>query len=60
MGLLLIFGLLTIASILGALLAKMVEKHRQKKLGMGEIQFYVGIPIGIVILIWIFLMETMK
>ena len=58
MGLILEIGALIIAGILGALLVKVVEKHRQEKLGIGEIQFYVAIPVGIVILIEIFLMNA--
>ena len=60
MGFILEVGALIIASFLGVLLVKAVEKHRQEKLGMGEIEFYVAIPIGIVILIEIFIMNVMK
>ena len=60
MGFILEVGVLIIAVILGVLLVKAVENHRQEKLGMGEIKFYVGIPVGIVILIEIFVMNIMK
>lgn len=60
MGFFILLGSFIIAGILGALLVKTVEKHRQEKLGIGEIKFYVGIPIGIVVLIWIFIVETTK
>lgn len=60
MGLFILLGAFIIAGILGALLVKIVEKHRQEKLGIGEIKFYVVIPFGIVLLIWIFIVETTK
>lgn len=60
MGFILEVGALIIASFLGVLLVKAVEKHRQEKLGMGEIKFYVAIPIGIVILIELFIMSIVK
>ena len=60
MGLVIILCLFIIASVLGALLAKSVEKYKGRKLRYGEIEFYVGIPIGIAVLLLIFVMNTMK
>lgn len=56
----LIFGPMLLGSFLGVLLVKAVEKHRQEKLGIGELKFYIGVPVGILMLISICILMSMK
>ncbi len=56
----LILGPIIIGAFLGVLLVKYIEKQRQEKLMMGELKFYIGLPIGILMLISICIMLNMK
>lgn len=56
----LIFGSIILGVFLGVLLVKHIEKQRQEKLMMGELKFYIGLPIGILMLISICIMLNMK
>lgn len=56
----LIFGPIILGVYLGILLVKYVEKQRQEKLMMGELKFYIGLPIGVLMLISICIMSNMK
>jgi len=56
----LIFGPVILGAYLGVLLVKYIEKQRQEKLMMGELKFYIGLPIGVLMLISICIMLNMK
>lgn len=56
----LIFGPIILGAFLGVLLVKYIEKKRQEKLMMGELKFYIGLPIGVLMLISICIMLNMK
>jgi len=56
----LIFGPIILGVFLGVLLVKYIEKQRQEKLMMGELKFYIGLPIGVLMLISICIMLNMK
>ncbi len=56
----LIFGPIILGAFLGVLLVKYIEKQRQEKLMMGELKFYIGLPIGVLMLISICIMLNMK
>ena len=55
-----IFGPVILGAYLGVLLVKYIEKQRQEKLMMGELKFYIGLPIGVLMLISICIMLNMK
>lgn len=56
----LVFGPIILGVFLGVLLVKYIEKQRQEKLMMGELKFYIGLPIGILMLLSICIMLNMK
>lgn len=56
----LIFGSIILGAFLGVLLVKYIEKQRQEKLMMDELKFYIGPPIGVLMLISICIMLNMK
>ena len=56
----LIFVPIILGVFLGVLLVKYIEKQRQEKLMMGELKFYIGLPIGVLMLISICIMLNMK
>lgn len=57
---LLLFGPVILGAVLGVAWVKKVEKRRKAKLGMGELKFYIGIPIIALMLISIWILNNMK
>lgn len=49
-----------LGACIGALLVKGVEKRKGRELMVNEIKFYVGIPVGIIILIEIAVMSIIR